>query len=201
MRMPVAIPLGLLLAWGVTSCTSATRDLVPPLAGATPELGLHQASPPSQVATTPPSTCPPAAGPGSNAPAISILSVTFVVNDAEVTLSEGDALPAPPGSEVRVKEVEICVGSFSGDGGQACVDFAPVGELGQEITPEHAGTHLVPLNAGVITVAGPDRTWTIHDSWIGISAVVNHWPGVQTGDLGCGNGGCERDDAMTFPFR
>jgi hypothetical protein len=59
----------------------------------------------------------------------------------------------------------------------------------------------VPLNAGVIAVAGPDHTWTIHDSWIGIPAAVNHWPGVETFDPGCGNGGCERDDSMIFPFR
>ena len=140
-------------------------------------------------------------GEGTVAPAITIHSITFLVDEEELTLSDGDVLPAPPGSEVSVVEVEIFVGAFVANGGEACVDFAPIRDSGEEVSAEHAGTHMVPLTPGLITVPGPDRSWSIDGSWVGIAAVVNHWPGVKTEDHECAEGQCERDHRLLLPLR
>jgi len=142
----------------------------------------------------------PTAGGGTVAPAITIQSITFLVDGARLTLSEGDVLPAPVGSEVGVVEVKISVGDFVADGGEACVDFAPTRDSGEEVFAEHTGTHMVPLSPGLITVPGPDHAWTIDETWVGIVAVVNHWPGIKTKDLECAEGLCERDQQLLLRF-
>jgi hypothetical protein len=145
--------------------------------------------------------CPPADGDGTVPPAISIYSITFLVNGAEQVLLDGDDLEALPGDRVEVREAVICSAPFSGDGGEACVDLVPVGQSGEEIASEHAGSHLVQAMPGTTTLPGPERVWTVSESWRGFSAVVNHWPGVETLDLGCASGDCERDDRMSVPIR
>ena len=92
--------------------------------------------------------CPPARGEGTISPAISIYSIVFVVNGVEQVARDGDMLHASPGEEVQVREVTICVGSYSGNGGEACVDFVPVTHSGQEIVSEHGGTHTVRVAPG-----------------------------------------------------
>jgi hypothetical protein len=185
MRKVALIALGFMLAWSSVSCSSAEDAPVPSLA---------------PTAGEPSSGCPAPVGEGTVAPAIAIQSVALLVNDTELTLSEGDTLAAPVGSRVRVVEVALCVGPFSGDAGDACADFAPTDESGETITAEHAGTHLVPLTPGIVTVPGPDHTWTIEDGWTAIAAVVNHWPGVKTEDHGCAEATCERDDWLILPL-
>jgi hypothetical protein len=145
--------------------------------------------------------CSPASGEGTVAPTITIHSITFLVDGAELTLSDEDVIPAPPGSEVRVVDVVICVGDFVTNSGQACVDFAPTDQSGEEISAEHVGTHLVPLAPGLIKVPGPDHLWSIDESWVGIAAVVNHWPGMNTKDYACAEGQCEQDYQLILPLR
>lgn len=162
---------------------------------------------PEPTATLDPGTsgptpvCPPARGEGTIPPAISIYSITFVVNGLEQLVRDDDTLQAMPGDEVQVKEVVICAGSFSGNGGEACVDFAPAGQSGQEMVSEHRGTHTVPVAPGFISISGPSYAWTIGEGWTHISIVLNHWPPEDTEDLGCGSGRCERDDRIMVRFR
>jgi hypothetical protein len=200
-RKPVAIILGFLLACGSASCGAAPRAPTAPAFAESQLPDANEAPSPGPATPAYSSACPPATGQGTIAPTIVLQSITLLVNDAELTLSDGDELPSPPGSSVRVKEVKICVGAFSADGGEACVDFVPTNHSGQEINAEHAGTHLVPLTPGVVTLQGPDHTWTIDDGWNGITAVVNHWPGVRTEDLECADGQCERDDWLILLFQ
>jgi hypothetical protein len=145
--------------------------------------------------------CPPARGEGTISPDISIYSIVFVVNGLEQVVSDGDMLQAQPGELVQVREVTICVGSFSGNGGEACVDFAPVAQSGQEIVSEHIGTHTVRVKPGFMSISGPDNRWTIGENWKHISVVLNHWPPEGTEDLGCGSGRCERDDRIIIGFQ
>lgn len=145
--------------------------------------------------------CPPASGEGMIPPAVSIYSITFVVNGLEQVVRGGDALQASPGDEVQVREVTICAGPFSGNGGEACVDFAPADTSGQEIVSEHSGTHAVRVTPGFISISVPSHTWTIDEDWRHISAVLNHWPAEDTEDLDCGGGRCERDDRIIVGFR
>jgi hypothetical protein len=201
LRKAAVFALGLMLASSFTSCRPAKDAPAPLTFAATLTSQDQQAASLALTATGPLSGCPPAVGEGTVAPAIAIRSVTLLVNDIRLTLSEGDTLPAPPGSQVQVVEVALCVGPFSGDAGDACADFAPTGESGEKITPEHAGTHLVPLTSGIITLPGPDHAWIIEDDWTALAAVVNHWPGVKTQDLGCGEANCERDDWLILPLR
>lgn len=151
------------------------------------------------VGSTP--TCPPARGEGTVSPAISIDSIVFVVNGIEQVVREGDLLQALPGEEVQVDEVTICVGSFSGDGGEACVDLAPVTPSGQEIVSEHIGTHTVKVAPGFMSISGPDQNWIIGENWEHVSVVLNHWPPDNTEDRGCGGGRCEHDDRIIVRFR
>jgi len=109
-------------------------------------------------------------------------------------------LQAVPGDEVQIREVIICAGSFPDDGGQACVDFAPTDESGQEIMSEHKGTDTLPVTPGPISISGLNFAWTVGENWSGFYAVLNHWPPVETQDLGCANGLCERDDWIIVEF-
>ena len=144
--------------------------------------------------------CPAARGEGTVSPAVSIYSITFVVNGLEQVVRDGDTLQALPGDDVQVREAVICTGPFSGDGGEACVDVAPADQDGQEIAAEHAGTHLVPVTPGLMSISGPDYTWTIDENWAHFAVVLNHWPPGATEDSGCANGRCERDDRITVAF-
>ncbi len=144
--------------------------------------------------------CPTARGVGTVSPAVSIYSITFLVNGIEQVVLENNVLQAEPGDQVQIREVIICAGSFSGDGGQACVDFAPTDENGQEIMSEHKGTDTVPVTPGQISISGLNFTWTVGENWSGFYAVLNHWPPVATQDLGCASGRCERDDWLIVEF-
>jgi hypothetical protein len=145
--------------------------------------------------------CPPARGEGTISPAVSIYSITFVVNDFEQVVRDDDTLQALPGDEVQVREVTICAGSFSGNGGAVCVDFAPADQSGQEIVSEHRGSHTVPVAPGFISISGPSHTWIIGENWRHISAVLNHWPPEDTEDLDCASGHCEHDDRIIVGLR
>ncbi|MGD2158317.1 MAG: hypothetical protein PVG32_15675, partial [Anaerolineales bacterium] len=89
--------------------------------------------------------CPPARGEGTISPAVSIYSITFIVNGVEHVVGDDDPLRAHPGDEVRIKGAVICAGNFSGNGGDACVDFAPVTQDGKDTLSDHIGTHPVSL--------------------------------------------------------
>lgn len=145
--------------------------------------------------------CPPAKGAGTIPPAVSIYSITFVVNGLEQAVRDEDTLEALPGDQVQVKEVTICAGPFSGRGGEACVDLAPGTQSGQEIASEHRGTHTVRVTPGFRTISGPEHGWIIGENWRGFVAVLNHWPPEDTGDLSCSSGRCERDDRIIVEFR
>jgi hypothetical protein len=145
--------------------------------------------------------CPPAEGEGTISPAVSIYSITFVVNGAEQVVYDGDTLEAIVGDEIEIREAVICAGSFSGSGGEACVDLAPVDRSGQEIMSEHAGTHMVPVITGFTTIPGPSHTWTLAESWVRISAVLNHWTQEETEDVDCANRRCEHDDWAIIELR
>lgn len=162
---------------------------------------LEPAVTPDRAAVGATPACPPARGEGTVPPAVSIYSIVFVVNGVEHVVRDGDLLPALPGEEVQVREVTLCAGSFQGQGGEACVDFAPVDQNGQEIVSEHGGTHIVRVIPGFISIAGPDRRWTLGEDWRSISAVLNHWPPDGTEDPGCGGGRCERDDRIIVGLR
>jgi hypothetical protein len=115
---------------------------------------------------------------------------------------DGDNLQAIPGDQVRVKEVTICAPTFSGNGGEVCVDFAPLDQNGEEVLSDNGGTHMVWVTPGFTILSGPDHTWTIDENWQGIAAVVNHWPPDRnTQDIECGGGLCESDDWMVVEFR
>ena len=57
---------------------------------------------------------------------MSIYSIIFVVNDIDEVVRNNDTLEASTGDEVRVREVILCVESFKGNGGDVCIDFAPL---------------------------------------------------------------------------
>ena len=145
--------------------------------------------------------CPTARGVGSVFPAVSIYSITFLVNGIEQVVLENNVLQAVPGDEVQIREVIICAGSFSGDGGQACADFAPRDENGQEIMSEHKGTDTVAVIPGLIIISDLNFTWTVGENWSGFYAVLNHWAPIETQDLDCASGGCERDDWLFIKFQ
>jgi len=145
--------------------------------------------------------CPSAEGIGTIAPAISIFSITFLVNGIEQTVYKDDVLQIAAGDEVQIKDVAICVNPFQGYGGQACVDFAPADPSGQEVVSEHKGTHLVNVTPGNIFISDLDFRWDIQERWSGILAVLNHWAPEKTQDLDCADGLCERDDQIFVGFR
>ena len=145
--------------------------------------------------------CPPARGEGTVSPAVSIYSITFVVNGHEQVVSADDTLKVLPGDEIKVIEITVCTEVFSGDSGEICVDLAPVGPSGQEIISEHSGTHMVRIVPGFMSISGPDHTWTVSENWGSIAAVLNHWPPKDTEDIDCGNRRCEHDDRIVLYFR
>jgi hypothetical protein len=145
--------------------------------------------------------CPPAEGGGTISPAVSIYSITFVVNGAEQVVYDGDTLEAIAGDKIEIKEAVICAGSFSGSGGEACVDLAPVDRDGQEMMSEHTGTHMVPVIAGFTPIPGPSHRWTLSENWVRISAVCNHWTPEETEDADCANRRCEHDDWAIIELR
>jgi len=166
-----------------------------------PADALEPASTPDLATVGSAPACPPATGEGTVSPAVSIYSIVFTVSGAEQVVRDGDVLQALPGEQVQVREVTICVGSFSGNGGEACVDLVPVDQSGQEIASEHRGTHTVSVTPGFTSISGPDQGWIIGENWRNIAAVVNHWPPDGTQDLGCGGGRCERDDRTVVGLR
>ena len=159
------------------------------------------ANTPAPMQTTSMSACPPANAEGTVPPAIAICSITFTVNGLEQVMRDGDTLQASRGDEVQVKEMAICAEPFSGNGGEACVDFVPVDHNGQEIVSERRGTHAKKITSGCKSVPGPDGMWTIGENWRHISVVVNHWPPGGTDDSSCAGGLCERDDRVTVGLR
>lgn len=149
--------------------------------------------------TAPTLTCPAADGVGSVHPAISVYSVTFVINGLEQIVRDGGTLEAVSGDEVLVAEVGICANEVGGRRGEVCVDIAPLDRNGEEIRSQAGGTHLQPAPADFATVPGPPTVWTIGEGWRGFTVVVNHW--VEGGsDAGCAEGRCERDDYMRIPL-
>lgn len=201
MRNLISSTLAVLLTALSVSCRPGLMDATSSALSPSQSADAQQAQllDASTASSTP--ACSPTSGEGTVAPAITIHSITFLVDGAELTLADGDVLPAVPGSEVRVVEVMICVGDFATNSGEACVDFAPTKESGEEVSAEHAGTHLVPLSPGLITVPGPDHSWSIAEDWVGMAAVVNHWPGMATEDDACAQGQCERDHQLILPIR
>jgi len=178
---------------GETATTPPTPTLQPadsPESTALPDIGSVDPAP----------VCPTDKGVGTVSPAVSIYSITFLVNGIEQVVQENNGLQAVPGDEVQIRGVMICAGSFSGDGGQACVDFAPTDENGQEIMSEHQGTDTVQVIPGLNIISGLNFTWTVGENWSGFYAVLNHWTPVETQDLGCANGLCERDDWIIVEF-
>ena len=148
------------------------------------------------------SICPPTNGEGTVSPDVLIYSITFVVNGVEQLLHDGDTLQATLGDTIEVSDVIICAESFSGDGGDACVDFVPVDiKTGEEIISEHAGTHMVELTSGYISIKGPSYAWIFTENWGQISAVLNHWPRQNTEDDECANKLCEHDDWAIIDLR
>jgi hypothetical protein len=152
-----------------------SADVVRELATDTPEPTTTS----GRVATDPTSACPPARGAGTVPPVVAICSITFVVNGLEQVVRHGDMLQALPGDEVQVREVTVCAGSFSGNGGEACVDLVPVSQSGRELVSEHAGTHIVRVTPGCATISGPSHAWTVGENWREIAVVLNHQNAIQ----------------------
>ena len=145
--------------------------------------------------------CPPANGQGTVPPAVTIYAITFVVNGVEQVLRNDDTLDAEIGDRIEVREVVVCAGSFSGNGGEVCVDFAPTDQSERAIMSEHAGTHMVRVRSGFNSIPGPTHTWTRAENWRQVSAVLNHWTREDTKDIECANGRCEHDDRATIKLR
>lgn len=140
--------------------------------------------------------CPPARGVGTIAPAITIRSMTVAVNGVERAILGDDSLRVSRGDEIRIKEITICTEPFSGDGGEFCVDISPTDRSGEAIFSEHKGTHMMPVEVGVVELSGLDFSWTVGDGWKNLTAVVNHWTPGKSRDLECADGLCERDDRV-----
>lgn len=191
----VALSLSLLLLTANCRGCGITEVEAPPNRPQTPvEAGLTATA--NTGAVEPIQSCPPAGGNGTIPPAVSIASITFVVDGVEHSVQAGDGLQALPGDRLEVRDITICADEFSGTGGEVCVDFAPVDAGGQELLSMHAGTHMIKIFAGFMTITGPNHTWTVGENWRSISVVVNHWPPVDTEDLECGQGRCEHDDRI-----
>ena len=94
--------------------------------------GAISPSPPASEPYPETCACPPAQAGGTVLPAIAICSITYIVNGTVQIVRDGDTLQASRGDQVRVGEAAVYVGPFSGDGGDACVDFVPVDGVGDE---------------------------------------------------------------------
>jgi hypothetical protein len=132
---------------------------------------------------------------------MAICSITFTVNGGELVVKSGDTLQVSVGDKVRFEGAKIHVGSFSGNGGEVCVDLAPWDHKGREIESSRLGTHNVPISPGLKTVAGLDQTWTIGENWKEIVVMLNHWTPRRTKDSDCAGGLCERDDRIVFTLK
>ena len=178
----------------VTGCRARHTTAAPPPAH-TPQPASTQTLTP---ATSSPACLPANAG-GTVPPAIAICSITFVARgDLEQVVRDGDTLRASPGDEVRIVEIAICAGPFSGNGGEACVDFVPIDHDGREIATERKGTHARKVVAGCTSVPRPEGMWIVGENWHSISVVLNHWLPDRIKDTTCAGGLCERDDRVTI---
>jgi hypothetical protein len=144
--------------------------------------------------------CPQPAGNGTVDPAVSIYSMVFEVDGLELEVLPGESLPVQPGDEVRLIEVTLCTVTYTGNPGEVCVDLAPLTSAGEMLSSQHAGTHMGVIVSGRITLAGPEYSWTVDDTWTGFSVVVNHWAPDTTEDLDCAGGQCEQDDRLMIGF-
>ena len=151
----------------------------------------------STTAATP--ACPPADVVGSVPPAVSIYSITFLVNGREQVVHDGRTLEAVAGDEVLIAEVEICANEAGGGRGEVCVDVAPLSRDGEEARSQAGGTHLQPAPTAFATVSGPPAAWILSEGWRGFTVVLNHWVSGAS-DFGCAEGRCERDDYMRVPL-
>lgn len=142
--------------------------------------------------------CPQPGGNGTVDPAVSIYSMVFEVEGMEHEVLPGESLPVQPGDEVRLVEVTLCAGTYTGNPGEVCVDLAPLTAGGEILSSQHVGTHMGVIASGRITLAGPAYSWTIEENWVGISLVVNHWTPDRSGDPDCAGGKCEQDDWLTI---
>ena len=202
MKSTVRVLVALLLFFLTISCSSSGGTAVSPPTDTHQPTASMEPSAASDLATEdPPLICPPARGEGTVSPAVSLYSIAFVVNGVEQDLRSGDRLIAQPGDEVQVREVTICAQSFSSNPGEACVDFAPATQSGQEVASEHIGTHMMRVIPGFFSIPGPNEKWTIDQDWGYISAVVNHWPPEDTDDPSCGSRRCEHDDRLDIEFQ
>jgi hypothetical protein len=159
------------------------------------------AEPPDSASVVSGPGCPPARGVGTIAPAITIRSMTVAVNGVERTVSGDDTLRVSAGDVIRLRAAAICVEPFSGDGGNFCVDISPTDRNGAAIFSEHKGTHMMPVEPGVVEISGLEFEWTVGDDWKNLTAVVNHWTPGKSRDLECADGLCERDDRVIIEFR
>ena len=199
-RIWIFVVLSVLLIAAGCSRSDATMKTIPahmPQKNVAPEPSVTLES----VASDSTPVCPPARGEGTISPAVSIYSITFVVNGLEQTVRAGDMLEALSGDKMSVREITICSDALSGNGGEVCVDFAPIDKNGKEIMSDHGGTHMVQMISGFMTISGSSHNWIIDENWQYISAVLNHWPPVDTIDLDCANGRCEHDDRIIIGFR
>ena len=202
MKSRVWIILVLLLSPCAVSCSSYGRTaFLLPTVTPQPAASLEPSAAPDLATVDSPPVCPPARGEGTVSPAVSLYSIVFVVNGVEQEARGGDRLQAGPGDVVQVREATICAQSFSSNPGEACVDFAPVTQSGQEIASEHIGTHMMRVIPGFFSIPGPNEKWTIDQDWGYISAVVNHWPPDDTDDPSCGSRRCEHDDRIDIELK
>jgi hypothetical protein len=185
--LPIVVVLSLLTGCDESGATPT----------ASPAHTPHPTDTPTPTAATATPPCTPANAGGTVPPAIAICSVSFLVNGVEQVVRDGEALQASRGDEVQIGEATICVGPFSGSGGEACVDFVPMDPSGQEIASERSGTHNIKVSPGCRSIPGPGGRWIIGEDWAYVAAVLNHWPPSRTEDAGCGGGLCERDDRIT----
>jgi hypothetical protein len=202
MRNEVRVLVVLSIVSLVTACGGGDETMTAlPTRTPQPAVLPEPTATPDPGAESLPPACPEAIGDGTIAPAVSIYSTTFVVNGVEQVVRDGEALQAAPGDEVHFTEATICAGSFSGNGGEACVHLAPVDRSGTEIASEHRGSHTVPVTPGFFSVPTSGEAWTVGEDWAHIYAVLNHWPPQGTQDPACGDGRCERDDWIVVGLR
>lgn len=180
----------------VGGCDGSSAPATPP-----PARTAQATATPVPTATSPTSACPPTSSEGTVPPAIAIYSITFIVNGLEQVVRGDDMLQASSGDAVQVREVTICVEPFSGNGGEACVEFTPIDQNGQEMVSEGNGTHMKRVTPGLISIPGPNNSWTIGENWRLISAVLNHWPPDGSNDPSCGGGLCEHDDQVVISIQ
>lgn len=120
------------------------------------------------------------------------------MNGVEQIVRDGNSLRASVGDQVQARKVTICVGPFTGAGGNVYVEFDPVDTGGQVIASEVRGTRTVGVTPGFTTIPGPDVAWT-SSNWRHISVVTVHYPRGRTQNPNCEGGLCEVDDRVIVP--